>query len=92
MSCRNGSRDVRELLSTFGSRGDVEPMVGGRGLVGRGRADLALIDDRDGCFAVGEIDRATAVAGTIRTDGPTVAATLMPDAVDREGPPASAHR
>src|SRR5207249_11345315 len=25
---RNGGRDVRVLLSTYGSRGDVEPMVG----------------------------------------------------------------
>jgi len=36
--------------------------------------------------------RATAVAGTIRTDGATVAATLLLDAVDRDGLPASAHR
>jgi vancomycin aglycone glucosyltransferase len=34
--------------------------------------------------------RATAVAGTIRTDGATVAATLLLDAVSREGPPVSA--
>jgi len=34
--------------------------------------------------------RATAVAGTIRTDGTTVAATLLLDAVSREGPPRSA--
>jgi vancomycin aglycone glucosyltransferase len=34
--------------------------------------------------------RATAVAGTIRTDGATVAARLLLDAVSRERPPASA--
>ena len=34
--------------------------------------------------------RATAVAGTIRTDGATVAAKLLLDAVSRERPPASA--
>jgi vancomycin aglycone glucosyltransferase len=33
--------------------------------------------------------RATAVAGTIRTDGATVAATLLLDAVSRERLPAS---
>jgi vancomycin aglycone glucosyltransferase len=34
--------------------------------------------------------RATAVAGTIRTDGATVAAKLLLDAVSRERPPVSA--
>ena len=34
--------------------------------------------------------RATAVAGPIRTDGTTLAATLLLDAVSREGPPVSA--
>ena len=34
--------------------------------------------------------RASAVAGTIRTDGATVAATLLLDAVSRERPQASA--
>ncbi len=34
--------------------------------------------------------RATAVAGTIRTDGATAAATLLLDAVSRERPPVSA--
>jgi len=142
---------------------------GRRALVARGWADLALIDDRDDCFAVGEVNqqalfgrvaavvhhggagttttaaragapqvvvpqmadqpywagrvahlgigtahdgptptteslsaalrttltpetraRATAVAGTIRTDGATVAATLLLDAVSRERPPVSA--
>lgn len=140
-----------------------------RALVSHGWADLALIDDRDDCFAVGEVNqqglfgrvaavvhhgdagtmttaaragapqvvvsqasdqpywagrvadlgvgaahdgptpttesrsaalrtalapetraRATAVAGTIRTDGATVAARLLRDAVSRERPPASA--
>ncbi len=34
--------------------------------------------------------RASAVAGRIRTDGATVAAKLLLDALRREGPPASA--
>jgi vancomycin aglycone glucosyltransferase len=142
---------------------------GRRVLIARGWADLALIDDADDCFAVGEVNqqalfrrvaavvhhggagttttatragapqvvvpqgadqpywagrvadlgigmahdgptptteslsaalkttltpetraRATAVAGTIRTDGATVAATLLVDAVSRERPPVSA--
>lgn len=142
---------------------------GRRALVSHGWADLALIDDRDDCFAVGEVNqqalfgrvaavvhhggagttataaragapqvvvpqmadqpywagrvaelgigtahdgptptteslsaalrtaltpetraRAAAVAGTIRTDGATVAAKLLVDAVSREGPPAPA--
>jgi vancomycin aglycone glucosyltransferase len=142
---------------------------GRRALVSRGWADLALIDDRDDCFAVGEVNqqalfgrvaavvhhggagttttaaragapqvvvpqwadqpywagrvadlgigaahdstvptteslsaalrtaltpqtraRATAVAGTIRTDGATVAATRLLDAISRQRPPASA--
>jgi len=142
---------------------------GRRVLVSHGWADLALIDDRDDCFVVGEVNqqalfgrvaavvhhggagttttaaragapqvvvpqiadqpywagrvaelgigtahdgptptteslsaalrttltpetraRATAVAGTIRTDGATVAATLLLDAVSRERPPVSA--
>ena len=142
---------------------------GRRALVARGWADLALIDDQDDCFAVGEVNqqalfgrvaavvhhggagttttaaragapqvvvpqaadqpywagrvadlgigaahdgptptteslsaalrtaltpetraRATAVAGTIRTDGATVAAKLLLDAISRERPPVSA--
>jgi vancomycin aglycone glucosyltransferase len=142
---------------------------GRRALVGRGWADLALTDDRDDCFAVGEVNhqalfgrvaavvhhggagttttatragapqvvvpqivdqpywarrvadlgigaahdgptptteslsaalrttltpqtraRATTVAGTIRTDGATVAATLLLDAISRERPPVPA--
>jgi vancomycin aglycone glucosyltransferase len=142
---------------------------GRRAVVARGWADLALIDDRDDCFSVGEVNqqalfprvaavvhhggagttttatragapqvvvpqwadqpywagrvadlgigtahdgptptteslsaalratltpetraRATAVAGTIRTDGAAVAATLLLDAVSRERPPVSA--
>jgi len=142
---------------------------GRRALVARGWADLAPIDDRDDCFAVGEVNqqalfgrvaavvhhggagttttatragapqvvmpqwadqpywasrvadlgvgvaydvqtptaeslsaalgtvlspgtraRASAVAGTIRTDGATVAARLLADAVSRERPPVPA--
>ncbi|MGW7481159.1 glycosyltransferase [Nonomuraea muscovyensis] len=142
---------------------------GHRALVARGWADLALIDERDDCFVVGEVNqqalfgrvtavvhhggagttttaaragapqvvvpqvadqpywagrvaglgigaahdgptptteslsatlrtaltpetraRATAVAGTIRTDGATMAAKLLVEAVSRERPPVSA--
>ncbi len=142
---------------------------GRRAVVARGWADLALIDDRDDCFAVGEVNqqalfarvaavvhhggagttttaaragapqvvvpqmadqpywagrvadlgigaahdgpaptteslsaalrtalapetraRATAVAGTIRTDGATVAAKLLLEAISQEKPPGSA--
>jgi vancomycin aglycone glucosyltransferase len=142
---------------------------GRRALVSHGWADLALIDDQDDCFAVGEVNhqalfgrvaavvhhggagttttatragapqvvvpqgvdqpywagrvadlgigtahdgptptteslsaalrttltpqtraRATTVAGTIRTDGTTEAATLLIDAISRERPPVSA--
>jgi hypothetical protein len=54
------------LLSTYDSRGGVEPLVG---LAVRLRAPGA---------------------GTIRTDGATVAATLLLDAIRRERPPVSA--
>jgi UDP:flavonoid glycosyltransferase YjiC (YdhE family) len=53
-----------------------------RALVAHGWADLALTPETRA--------RATAVAGTIRTDGATVAATLLLEAVSRERPPASA--
>jgi vancomycin aglycone glucosyltransferase len=144
---------------------------GRRALLSQGWADLALIDDRDDCFAVGEVNqqalfgrvaavvhhggagttttaaragapqvvvpqgkdqlywadrvadlgigtahagpiptieslsaalttaltpevsgRASAVAGTIRTDGATLAATLLLDAISRERPPADLAR
>ena len=63
---------------------------GRRVLVSRGWAGLALIDDRDDCLAVGEVNhhalraRATAVAGTMRTDGAAVAATLLAEAISRD--------
>jgi hypothetical protein len=66
------SLDMRVLLSTYGSRGDVQPL-----------AALAV-------QSVGEINqqalfgRVAAVAGTIRTDGATVAAKLLLDTVSRE--------
>jgi hypothetical protein len=64
---------MRVLLSTYGGRGDVEPLVG---LAVRLRAQTRA--------------RAATVAGTIRTDGATVAATLLLDAVSREKPPVPA--
>jgi UDP:flavonoid glycosyltransferase YjiC (YdhE family) len=76
---------------------------GRRALVGRGWADLGIGTAHDGpaptteylSAALGTAPtpetraRATAVTGTIRTDGATVAATLL-GAVSREGPPVSA--
>lgn len=77
---------------------------GRRALVGRGWADLGIGAAHDGPTPTTESlsaalrttltpetrARAAAVAGTIRTDGATVAATLLLDAVSRERPPASA--
>ncbi len=158
-----GSKDIARVVT------EAIRAQGRRALLSRGWADLALIDDRDDCFAVGEVNqqalfprvaavvhhggagttttaaragapqvvipqvadqpywagrvgdlgigtaydgrpatteslsaalkktlapetraRASAVAGTIRTDGATMAATLLIDAISRERPPASA--
>jgi hypothetical protein len=58
----------------------------------RAHGDRAGVDaeDRRGRADPETHARATAVAGTIRNDGATVAATLLFDAVSRERPPASA--
>ncbi|GAA1311581.1 glycosyltransferase [Pseudonocardia xinjiangensis] len=159
----HGSADVAQVAT------EAIRAQGRRAVVLRGWADLALIDDRDDCFVVGEVNqqalfgrvaavvhhggagttttatragapqvvvpqladqpywagrvadlgigaahegpaptveslsaalrtaltpetraRATAVAATIRTDGATLAATLLLDAVSRERPPVSA--
>jgi vancomycin aglycone glucosyltransferase len=55
---------VRVLLSTYDSRGGVEPLLG-------------LCDALSTALTPQTRARATAVAGTIRTDGVTVAATLL---------------
>jgi hypothetical protein len=60
-TCRNGSTGVRVLLSTYGSRGDVEPLV------------ALAVRLRE----LGAEVRASAVAGAIRTDGAAVAAKLL---------------
>ncbi|MCX4819892.1 glycosyltransferase [Streptomyces sp. NBC_01142] len=162
MAVRAGEEAARVAIEAVRAKGR-------RVLVGRGWADLGLIDDRDDCFAVGEVNhqqlfgrvaavvhhggagttttaaragapqvvvpqladqpywagrvaelgigaahdgptptfdslsaalrtaltpetsaRATAVAGTIRTDGTTVAAKLLLDAVSQERPPMTA--
>ena len=63
---------------------------GRRILPGPAGPDLALIDDQDDCLAVGEVNqqelfrRVAAVAGVIRTDGATVAAKLLLEAVAGE--------
>ena len=55
---------------------------GRRAIVSHGWADLALIDDRDDCFGVGEVNQ-QALFGR-------VAASLLLDAVSRERPRVSA--
>jgi hypothetical protein len=64
---------VRLLLSTYGGRGDVEPLVG---LAVRLRAFSTALTPQTRA-------RAAAVAGTIRPDGATVAATLLTGAISR---------
>ncbi|MFJ7278411.1 hypothetical protein [Kitasatospora sp. NPDC098663] len=54
---------MRVLLSTYGSRGDVEPLVG---LAAR------LRDDRGGCLVVGEVDQ-QALFGRVAEPGIGVA-------------------
>jgi len=164
-----GSMPLREAEEVAQAVVEAVRAHGRRVLLGKGWADLALIDDQDDCLAVGEVNqqalfgrvaavvhhggagitttaaragapqvvipqmadqpywagrvaglgigtahdgpaptteslsaalrtaltpqtraRATAVAGAIRTDGATVAATLLLDAVSRERPPVSA--
>ncbi|MFI2351714.1 glycosyltransferase [Streptomyces sp. NPDC019443] len=161
-----GSMPMRDSEDVAGVAIEAVRAQGRRALVGRGWADLALIDDQDDCFVVGEVNqqalfrrvaavvhhggagttttaaragapqvvvpqmadqpywagrvadlgigaahegptptfeslsaalrtalapetraRATAVAGAIRTDGTTVAAELLLDAISRERPP-----
>lgn len=67
---------MRVLWSTYGSRGDVEPM--------------AALGVRPSALAPETGARATAVVASIRTDGAAVAAKLLVDAINRERPPVSA--
>jgi vancomycin aglycone glucosyltransferase len=160
LSTHGGRGDVEPLvglavrLRALGAEVRVCAPPDGCAIVSRGWADLALIDDGDDCFGVGEVNqqapfrrvaalcttagvvpqmadqpywagrvaelgigaahngptpttesmsaslkttltpesraRATTVAATIRTDGPTVAAPLLLDAFSRERPPVSA--
>ncbi|MEU0830605.1 hypothetical protein [Streptomyces sp. NPDC005969] len=122
---------MRVLLSTYGSRGDAEPMVGLAVRLRELGAQVRVCAPPDGEFAelparvgvpvgrvadqgigaahdgptptfeslpaalqtaltLGTRARATAVAGTIRTDGATVAAKRLLDSAGRERPPMSA--
>jgi hypothetical protein len=123
---------VRVLLSTYGSRGDVEPLVGLAVRLRALGAEVRVRAPQDWAERLPEVGvplvpvrrppghrhgtahdgpaptteslsaalrttltletraRATAVAGTIRTDGAAVAATLLVDAVSRERPPVPA--
>jgi hypothetical protein len=78
---------VRVLLSTHDSRGGVEPRVG---LAVRLRALGAESAALRTALTPQTRARAAAVAGAIRTDGATVAATLLLDAVSRDRPPVPA--
>ena len=104
---------MRVLLSTYGGRGDVEPLVALAVRLRQLGAEARVCAPPDCAERVAEVGvplvpvgapvrslmhgakhhcgagtttraRATAVAGTIRTDGATVAATLLLDAVNRE--------
>jgi len=123
---------MRVLLSTYGSRGDVEPMVGLAVRLRALGAEVRVRAPQDWAERLPEVGvplvpvrrppghrhgtahdgpaptteslsaalrttltletraRATTVAGTIRTDGAAVAATLLVDAVSRERPPVPA--
>ena len=123
---------MRVLLSTYGSRGDVEPLVGLAVRLRALGAEVRVRAPQDWAERLPEVGvplvpvrrppghrhgtahdgpaptteslsaalrtaltpetraRATAVAGTIRTDGAAVAATLLVDAVSRERPPVPA--
>jgi UDP:flavonoid glycosyltransferase YjiC (YdhE family) len=63
---------MRVLLSTYGSRGDVEPMVG---LAVR----LWALGAEERVCAPPDCAERLAEVGAIRTDGATVAATLLLD-------------
>ncbi len=123
---------MRVLLSTYGSRGDVEPLVGLAVRLRALGAEVRVRAPQDWAERLPEVGvplvpvrrppghrhgtahdgpaptteslsaalrttltletraRATTVAGTIRTDGAAVAATLPVDAVSRERPPVPA--
>ena len=80
---------MRVLLPASGGRGDVEPLAGLAVRLRELGAEVRVCDIAQVAIkAIGA--RATAVAGTIRTDGATVAATLLLDAISRERSPVSA--
>jgi vancomycin aglycone glucosyltransferase len=79
---------VRVLLSAYGGRGDVEPLVGlGIGTAHDGPTPTtgSLPAALGTALAPQTRARATAVAGTIRPDGATVAAALLTGAISRTG-------
>jgi vancomycin aglycone glucosyltransferase len=92
------------LLSTYDSRGGVEPLVGLAVRLRELGAEALVCAPPDVQAPTTESltgalrtaltpqtrARAAAVAGTIRTDGATAAATLLLDAVSRERPPVPA--
>ncbi|KPC60808.1 hypothetical protein ADL29_27520 [Streptomyces chattanoogensis] len=68
---------MRVVLSTYGSRGDVEPPAG---LAVRLRGLGAEVESETRA-------RATTVAGTNRAGGATASAKLLLDAIGQERPP-----
>jgi UDP:flavonoid glycosyltransferase YjiC (YdhE family) len=78
---------MRVVLSTYGGRGDIAPLVGLavrlRALDGPAPTTQSLSAALSTALAPQTRARAAAVAGTIRADGATVAATLLLDAVSR---------
>jgi vancomycin aglycone glucosyltransferase len=95
---------MRVLLSKSGGRGGVEPLAGLGVRLRELGAEVRVCAAHDGpvpatespsaalrtALTPGTRARAAAVAGPIRTDGATVAATLLLDAISRERPPVSA--
>jgi hypothetical protein len=71
------------LLSTYDSRGGVEPLVGLAVRLRELGAEVTTLTPETRA-------RAAPVAGTIRADGAMVAATLLVDAISRERPPVPA--
>ena len=78
-------REGRALLSTRDSRGGVEPLAGLAVRLRHSAREVLVCAPQD-CrerLAPQTRARAAAVAGTIRPDGATVAATLLTGAISR---------
>ena len=78
---------MRVVLSTYDSRGGVEPLAGLavqlQGLGAQVRVCAPPDEEFEATLAPETAARANAMAGKIRIDGATVAATLLVDAISR---------